>query len=220
MQISWAGEALVLLQSKAVYWPSTGSLIVTDPHFGKTATFRSRGIPLPPGTTDDDLQRLSATMYEVEAKRLVVLGDFFHAKQGRDELTLAALDRWRAKHAEVEMHLVPGNHDRHAGAPPERLGFTLHKRDMCDGPFCFSHYPNDHPDLHVLSGHVHPAISLRDVDYATMKIPCFWFQERVALLPAFGGFTGTAVVSPQPGDRVFAIGPEEIIEVPTKLAAV
>ena len=48
-----AGERLVLLPEKAAFWPRTRALFVADFHLGKAATFRSAGIPLPPGTTGE-----------------------------------------------------------------------------------------------------------------------------------------------------------------------
>jgi hypothetical protein len=47
-----------------------------------------------------------------------------------------------------------------------------------------------------------------------VRLPCFWFGAEVGLLPAFGGFTGSADVAPRGGDRVFVIADGEVIEVP------
>ena len=46
-----AGEQFVLLPQKAVFWPRERLLAIADIHFGKAATFRSFGIPVPRGTT-------------------------------------------------------------------------------------------------------------------------------------------------------------------------
>jgi hypothetical protein len=35
----------------------------------------------------------------------------------------------------------------------------------------------------------------------------------VGVLPAFGAFTGTADVQPVPGDRVFVVAGDEVVEV-------
>ena len=38
---SVAGEQLLLLGERAVYWERTRTLFVADPHFGKAAAFRA-----------------------------------------------------------------------------------------------------------------------------------------------------------------------------------
>jgi len=51
------------------------------------------------------------------------------------------------------------------------------------------------------------------------RLSLMWFQPkttpgpRVGVLPAFGAFTGAATVSPAPGDRVFALADEQVIDV-------
>ncbi|HET7427286.1 MAG TPA: DEAD/DEAH box helicase, partial [Gemmatimonadales bacterium] len=52
-----AGEDLVLLPERALFWPRTATLVVADLHWGKAATFRAAGIPIPTGTTGEDLAR-------------------------------------------------------------------------------------------------------------------------------------------------------------------
>jgi len=49
-----AGEKLVLLAERAVFWPAKKALFVADFHLGKAASFRRAGIPLPSGTTTEN----------------------------------------------------------------------------------------------------------------------------------------------------------------------
>ncbi len=58
IEIDWGGERLVVLAERALYWPRRRTIIIADPHFGKAATFRQAGIPVPHGTTATDLDRL------------------------------------------------------------------------------------------------------------------------------------------------------------------
>jgi len=44
----------------------------------------------------------------------------------------------------------------------------------------------------------------------SLRAPCFLLGERLALLPAFGSFTGMAEVRRGPGDRIFLVGPNEV----------
>ncbi len=214
MDIRWAGQTLTLLPERALLWVQARTLVIADPHFGKAAAFRAGGIPVPPGTTADDVARLEALVQAHAPRRLVVLGDFFHAAAGRAPETLAEIARWRAAHPELAIDLVAGNHDRHAGAPPAQWGIRLHETPPEEGPFLFCHEPPD-PDAlprgaHALAGHVHPVVSLEDRT-GRLRAPCFLFGARVALLPAFGSFTGGRSVRPGPGERVYAVGPEDVL---------
>src|SRR5215211_5787433 len=55
-----AGEEIHLLAERALWWPNASTLIVADLHWGKASTFRAAGIPIPIGTTSDDLARLDS----------------------------------------------------------------------------------------------------------------------------------------------------------------
>src|SRR4051812_132134 len=113
------GDAhLVLMPERAVYEPASGTLFVADLHLGKSAVFRARGLPVPHGTSQATLDRLAAAVARSGAVRLVVLGDFLHARESQAATTLAALAAWRAAHPALEALVVEGNHDRHAGQVP------------------------------------------------------------------------------------------------------
>jgi len=214
MEIAWAGETLDLLPERALFWARTRTLLLADPHFGKAAAFRAGGIPVPPGTTADDVARLRTLVRAHAPRRLIVLGDFFHAAAGRAPETLAEIARWREAHRELAVDLVAGNHDRHAGPPPEEWCIRLHEAPLRDGPFLFCHEPPEPAslpaDLYVLAGHVHPVITLEDRT-GRLRAPSFLFGERVALLPAFGSFTGGKSVRPARGERAYIVGAGEVV---------
>jgi DNA ligase-associated metallophosphoesterase len=190
-------------------------LFIADPHFGKDATFRSVGIGLPPGSLEADLTRLDAVLQHTCAARLLILGDFFHAKRGRTPDTQQTLANWRQQHNGLDIVLVRGNHDRHAGEPPADW------RIACVGdfwdlpPFVCCHMPYDPatPDpwppeaAYRLCGHLHPVIQLRDVANSQTRLPCFLFSATQALLPAFSSFTGGYAVKRHAGDSVFVVAP-------------
>lgn len=210
-RIDLQGESLLLLPERALLWERTGTLIVADAHLGKAASFRAAGLPLPGGTTTENLTRLSAALGHTGARRLLLLGDFFHARSGRAARTLAAIAAWRERHADLEVVLVRGNHDRGAGDPPCEWGFHCHDEPWIELPFAFRHHPGEEKAGYVLAGHIHPAVSLSGLGGQREKLPCFLFGERIALLPAFGDFTGGATVRPRRGDRVFVVAGEEVI---------
>lgn len=208
-----AGERLVLLPQSAAYWPARDTLFVADLHIGKAATFRAAGAPVPPGTTTETLNRLSEALEACGSKRLVVLGDFFHARPGREaDRTMESLARWREHWPDLHVEVVRGNHDRHAGDAPAALGFVAVEEPFADGPFLLKHFPDAEPGGYVLAGHLHPAVVLRGGG-ERLRLPCFHFGPRVGILPAFGALTGTATVRTVQGDRVFVIADGEVLEV-------
>jgi DNA ligase-associated metallophosphoesterase len=208
------GEDVVLLAERALFWPRAATLVVADLHWGKAATFRAAGIPVPVGATSDDLARLDAALFRTCARRLIVLGDLFHARPGRIATqTLAELRRWRALRGELEIMLVRGNHDRHAGDPPDDLRINCVNAPAFVPPFVLRHEPAASDEGYTLAGHLHPGIVLAGPALQRERLPCFWLTPRGAVLPAFGSFTGSASVVPGPEDRIFVVAEQEVIGV-------
>jgi DNA ligase-associated metallophosphoesterase len=213
-RLSLAGEVVHLLPERALYWERAETLVAADLHWGKAATFRAEGVALPGGTTSDDLERLDRALVRTGARRLIVLGDLFHAKAGRiASPTLAAIRAWRPRRARVEILLVRGNHDRHAGDPPSDLRINAVNAPAHVPPFALRHEPAASTDAYTLAGHVHPGVSLRGRGRQHEKLACFVVGPDIAVLPAFGSFTGTCVVDPAPSDRVYVIAGDEVMEV-------
>ena len=210
--VVWAGEALVLLPERALWWPARRTLFIADLHLGKAATFRAAGQPVPAGTTQRNLARLDALIAQHGVQHLVVLGDFLHAEQSRTPVLLAALADWRARHAALHITLVRGNHDSRAGDPPASLGIAIVDEPHLVAPFACCHHPQAHATHFVLAGHVHPACLLFGAGRDRLRLPCFVVdagqadQAGQAVLPAFGEFTGGWRVAPAPGRRLYAVG--------------
>ncbi|WP_395747391.1 ligase-associated DNA damage response endonuclease PdeM [Prosthecobacter sp.] len=211
--LEWGGTTLTLLPERAVWWAAESTLFIADPHFGKAAAFRFAGIPVPETSHEDDLERLTHILTHTSARRLVILGDFLHAKTGRNESMFAALRTWRESHAALEIVLVEGNHDRRSGTLPEDLRITCVKGPWPLGPFHCRHEPQEDAEAVVLAGHIHPSYGLSDRLGTSVRAPCFHFSARVVLLPAFGSFTGTHGIRPAATDRVFLVGTDAVIEV-------
>ena len=213
--VEWAGERLHLLPEKGLWWPAQATLFVADVHLGKAATYRALGQPVPGGTTQDNLQRLSMLISRHRAQRLVVLGDFMHAAQAHTPDVLAALDAWRSLHPAIEMVLVRGNHDDRAGDPPTHLGMRVVDEPWLLGPFACCHYPQTHLTHFVLAGHVHPVLRLHGSGRDVLRLPCFVSHHQAATLPAFGAFTGGHEVRAVAGLVRYAIGADRVWPVPS-----
>lgn len=210
--VDLAGERVTLLAGRALHWPRESLLAVADPHFGKAATFRAHGIPVPGGTTGDTLARLTALLVRTGARQLLILGDFLHHRTGRTTATFDALAAWRDAHRSIAVALVPGNHDAHAGAPPASLDIASHAGGLDAGPFRFAHEPAKVRGRHVVAGHVHPAYVVSG-RHESVRLACFLAGPHGTVLPAFGAFTGSCVVRPGPADRVFVIADDAIFPV-------
>jgi uncharacterized protein len=212
-RVTVAGEELLLLAARVVHWPRQETLLVADPHFGKAAAFRASGVPVPHGTTLGTLGRLDGAIARLAPRRIVFLGDFLHAKEGRAPETVRALEDWRARHRGIAMTLVRGNHDRRAGDPPCEIGIDCVDAPMLEAPFAFAHHPGAVAGHYTLAGHLHPAVALFGPGRQRERVPCYWLGSEVGVLPAFGDFTGVAEVRPRPGDRVFVIAGESVVDV-------
>ena len=197
-----AGEQLLLLPQKAVVWPRLGMLIIADIHFGKAAAFRSFGIPVPHGTTNENLDVLDALIDTTGSRHVLFLGDFLHARAAHASATLAAMLAWRARHPGLELLLVRGNHDKHAGDPAVTLRMKVVDEPYTVEPFSFCHHPDIEAPGYVMAGHVHPAFVLSTrVD--SLRLPCFVAGPGRMILPSFGAFTGGYVIRPERGERIF-----------------
>jgi len=229
-----AGVSLRLLAGRAVWWPEASTLFVADVHLGKAESFSALGVPVPRGPTAATLDRLAGLVDACAATRLVVLGDLLHARQAQAPATIGLLRQWRARHAGLHCVLVRGNHDDHAGDPPADLGIEMVTEGERLGPFSLCHVPCDsgappsaasgvdqrsgdrqcQPGGYRLAGHLHPAVRLSGRGGASVRLPCFRVGESQMVLPAFGDFTGGATIVRIAGERVFAIAPPRVIELP------
>ena len=122
---------------------------------------------------------------------------------------------WRQHHANVECTLVRGNHDSRAGDPPPSLAISVVDEPYLVGPFAACHYPQAHASHAVLAGHTHPVVRLQGPARDRLSLPCFVFEDRSAILPAFGEFTGGYIVTPQPGLLLFAAGGQSVWRLPS-----
>ena len=209
-----AGEAVWLLPECALWWPAGATLFVADLHLGKAATFRARGLPVPSGTTQDNLARLTQLLLRYGVQRLVLLGDFLHAAEAQSEALQAVLAVWRTAHPALELVLVRGNHDHHAGDPSAVLRARVVDEPYLLGPFAACHHPQRHATHSVLAGHVHPAVRLRGLGRDALRLPCFCIEDGLALLPAFGAFTGSHTLGAAPGRQRLAVGAGQVWAVP------
>ncbi|MEX0653708.1 MAG: ligase-associated DNA damage response endonuclease PdeM [Phycisphaeraceae bacterium] len=207
--MTWHGHRFDLLAQRGVYWVAQRSLIVADVHFGKADHFRQAGVPVPWGTAEANLRRLNAMLDATAADRLIVLGDLFHARTGLSDALLDSLSQWRRQRRGLGIVVVPGNHDAHLHEAVPQLDLQWVAPVWREAGLTFRHDPPaTDADQPTLAGHVHPAVRLHAPGRPSLRLPCFCFGETLALLPAFGAFTGMHPIRPRRGDRVVAVHPE------------
>lgn len=215
ISIDLAGQRVVLCPERALWWPGRETLVIADPHLGKDDTFRRAGIPVPASVARADLARLSSLINALGAERLVVLGDFYHARPEPTDHGQAALHAWRKAHATLDITIVRGNHDQHAGPPTEALSMRTVDEGEPDGPWVYRHYPGGDDRGVVLAGHVHPGVTLALGRREGKRVPCFHVEPGCVVLPAFGRFTGTGRVSVSPAGSVYAVVGASVMHVPS-----
>jgi DNA ligase-associated metallophosphoesterase len=209
LTVELGGEQLVLLPQKAAFWPRERMLVIADIHFGKAAAFRSFGIPVPKGTTTENLDALDDLIELTGANHILFLGDFLHARAAHAASTQAAMLSWRQRRCELILTLVRGNHDKHAGDPAKQLGIDLVDEPYTVGPYSFCHHPDIDAPAYVLAGHVHPVYVLATRSDA-LRLPCFIAGPRRMILPSFGAFTGGHALRPEPGERIWVSSGESV----------
>jgi DNA ligase-associated metallophosphoesterase len=213
--LAWtlAGEQVLLLPQKALYWRREKTLVVADIHFGKAAAFRALGVPVPRGTTSENLAGLDALIAAYDVESIVFLGDFLHAKTAHAAATQAAMLGWRARHAHLRVTLVRGNHDAHAGDPAALLDIEMVDEPYLRAPFAFCHHPEVASEVgYVLAGHVHPVYRL-STNRDSLRLPCFLLGPARAVLPSFGAFTGGHAVLPADDERIVVCADEAVFAV-------
>lgn len=219
-----AGVDVLLLAGRAALLPRTRTLLVADIHLGKAATFRRAGIPVPEGSAQADLARLERLIAAHSVRRLVVLGDLFHARSGCTPEVFAEFAATRARLGATQVVLVIGNHDRAVGTMPAALGIDTCVPSLDEPPFHYVHEPAvgvaaADRALFTVAGHLHPTVSLRSPSGDSLAGRCFVATPGLLVLPAFGSFTGGHRVVPTEGTRLWLARDDGVAEV-TPLAGV
>lgn len=182
VDVRLCGVDLVARASGALWWPDQRLLCVADLHLGKAARIaRRQGLMLPPWEAEETLDRLGDELAATGARQVICLGDSFDDLAAVEDLAEAALARLHVLIAGRQWTWVLGNHD----PGPVALPGTC-RSDQQIGPLTFRHQALAGAGGEV-SGHYHPKLALPG---ASGSRPCFLYDSRRLVLPAFGAFTG------------------------------
>jgi uncharacterized protein len=205
-------QEICLSPDRCLFWEAQKALIVSDLHFGKTGHFRKSGIAVPQTVYKEDMQRLMHLLQYFKPEELIVVGDFFHSSANKE---LDLFLKWRADFESLHITLVKGNHDILKETWYKQADISIVNDCLTKGPFIFAHDPEacePSEGQYLFSGHIHPGICISGMGRQSLRLPCFYFTETYAVLPAFSRFTGLATIRPKEDETVFAIADKKIIQ--------
>ena len=196
----------------ALFWPDQRLLAVSDLHLEKGSSFARRGMLLPPWDTHATIDRLTLLLRRWSPATVVALGDSFHDAGGSARLPLTEQQRLNAMTRAHRFVWVQGNHDPVA---PDGLGGEWVETHTA-GAMVFRHQAIAGASPGEIVGHHHPKATVEARTGAVSR-PCFVFDGRRLMMPAFGAYTGGLDVRdpaihrlfPQ-GGRVFLVGKDRL----------
>ncbi|MEL7021327.1 MAG: ligase-associated DNA damage response endonuclease PdeM [Bacteroidota bacterium] len=212
MQIDFQQQRLHLHPFRAIYWEDTDTLFMADLHLGKAAHFRKNGLAAPAIILQKNLEQLRILLDTFAPQRVLFLGDLFHSTINNVWMAFTAfMDDYR----EVQFDLIQGNHDILDADYYAAARLVVHTEPLVVSPFIFSHYPlKAVPRLYYnFYGHIHPGVQLRGKGGQSLRLPCFHLGQRKGVLPAFGAFTGLAMIQATKGDELYVIAGDKVLAV-------
>lgn len=212
IQHNLLNNTFLLTANRAIFWEDEKALILSDLHLGKSGHFRKSGIAIPQNMFKEDMQRLLAEIQFFHPLKVIIVGDLFHSHINKEmDLFL----KWRNDIKYTAIHLVKGNHDILKREWYNKAGMEVHEESLRIKQFVFTHDIEecDEANSYCFSGHIHPCVNIRGPGKQSLSLACFYFGKKYAVLPAFGKFTGTHGIRPRPGDHVFALVENKIMQI-------
>lgn len=185
-QINRNQQNFLLTNQRVVFWEEEQALLISDLHLGKSTHFRQNGIPISTEVAKCDLFRLGETITHFNPQKVIIIGDFFHAREN-DELNL-----FKAFQANfnISWQLIKGNHDILNASVYRYLNFDISHNSYSCKSICLIHEPQVIENHFAISGHIHPGVLLKTNQKQKLKLPCYLVSEQQLILPAFSKFTG------------------------------
>ena len=212
MEVEISGEKLELLWQKAVWLPHRKTLLAADLHFGKINHFRKAGIAVPAKANDRNTEALIDILNQTRPDRVIFLGDLFHSHYNEE---WAVLGQILSHFSSCAFELVRGNHDILSQLQYERHRIRVHEDALKLGSLLLTHEPIEgaQEGSYNLAAHIHPGVRLQGKGRQALTLPCFYFGKDKGILPAFGSFTGMALVTPKKEDRIFVVADNKVRQI-------
>jgi len=201
---------LQLLPEKAIYWVEESALVLSVVHIGKSAHFRKNGIAIPTMANKNNHWRIVDILEKTKPLKLIFLGDLSHSSENEEwEEFIDFMQQF----PDVKQILVKGNHDVLSEKKYIDAGIEVIDSFRKNGLRWEHEQVEDGSDEFQISGHVHPGIRLKGGAKQSIVLPCFYFSKNRALMPAFGEFTGLAIIKPKKEDRILIIAENKLTEI-------
>ena len=213
MKISLAGNEIELLPQRAAWWPARRTAVIADVHLGKDQVFRRSGIAIPAGVLDTELAMLDSLVQRTGCERLLVLGDWVHAAPLDGESWPEAIADWRNRHAQLDIDLVLGNHDRDLSPWLKGWRIDAHEGSKEINGLKMLHEVDVEMPPAGMSGHLHPVSWLR-AGRERLRLPAFARRGDHLVLPAFGRFTGGFDGLAGSAWKLFPIASDRVFDLP------
>lgn len=208
-QMVVGGQLLELLVEKAVYIRAQNTVIIADVHLGKIEHFRNHGVAIPHRADHDTLDRMHLVLTKYKPSKVIFLGDLFHSSKNK---SFQEFRKFLQSFSGVDFILVKGNHDIYSNDDYTDMGLQVMEELYC-GALWLTHEPiiDSKPGYYNLSGHIHPGIRLYGNGKQSISLPCFVFYSNYGILPAFGYFTGKAIIKGDKKSTIFAVTDTAVI---------
>lgn len=205
--VELGGHSFVLLPNKALFWPLHRMLIIADAHIGKISHFRKAGASLPLSASHVQLCKFDLLLSSINPDTVVFLGDLFHSELNSEWSDFTAILR---SHSSKKFILVQGNHDVLHKNLYHNAEIDTFGELYVDG-IRMTHQPiTPDAEQYVVCGHIHPGYLLAGRGRQRLRLPCLWKGNQMAVLPAYGDFTGLHLIMPNPGESVFLFSGNKI----------
>ena len=82
--------------------------------------------------------------------------------------------------------------------------------------FAFVHDPAEmktENTNYLFTGHIHPGVSISGLGKQNLQFSCYYFSNKLAILPAFSKFSGLAIMKKKKTDTVFAIVNQSLVNI-------
>ncbi len=213
MDFYYKEERIHLLPEKAAYLPQYGMLLIADVHLGKASHFRKEGIIIPVPEISPDLCSIKRMIQNLNPTTIVFMGDLFHSKLNSEWLVLK---EFLAEHNDKHFILTKGNHDILPSNIWKETTIEVVDELRVGNHLLCTHEPiTENPkDVLNIAGHIHPGFLIKTRGKQSYRLPCFYHNRNLLILPAFGQLTGLQIMKKDPRARVFPVLPTEVIEWP------
>jgi hypothetical protein len=189
MRLVEIAEGRFVHASGALWLAGPRTLLVADLHLGFAWAQRRKG-ELGPLLGGDVAVRLRETMEELSPEEGVLLGDVVHAPRPAEEERRFVERVLHEMSGRARMIVVRGNHDRAFVRDFGRLGIPV-VTEWRIGNLVAVHgdrIPSLAANEHVVLGHFHPVVGIRDAAGAKRKVRAVLAGAQATVLPSFSPF--------------------------------